>query len=531
MTPFSIDPAQPNDAEAKPDAFRKPPASLPTAGWLAQGLRAAFFIRPVVAGHAPTAAQFVLLVMIVAVLEVAALRFEAVSPVVFNFQAWVSAWWITPVFVGFVGWCLQRTDPDQPSEQRTDARSPPIDTMSACVVLWLIATVPGTLASAAIMGSISQGWVKTQVLNNWIGYWSIYLFFVAWSIATGVWLLSNLSATKHRLAISALVLVLASGLTATQFNVRAWQTDYAAQSASEPEPVRLHLSQPVFEAQQALWQRTVAELAPERPGVTDVYGLVFAPFAGEDVFLRESTLVARLLAERFDAAGRTVHLVNHATTAETHPWATPLNLARAIEALAAKMDREKDVLVIYLTSHGAKNFQLAASHWPLEVDALTPVDLKAALDRAGIRNRVIAVSACFSGRWIDTLASDTTLVMTAADATHTSYGCGRRSELTFFGRAVFDEQLRKTHSFEQAFTQAVPLIKQREVDAGKDDGFSNPQIRIGASIRAVLIEVEQRLGTLPAAAAPAAEMQPASAAMPPATLAQPPASSPPQSRS
>ena len=80
--------------------------------------------------------------------------------------------------------------------------------------------------------------------------------------------------------------------------------------------------------------------------------------------------------------------------------------------------------------------------------------------------------------WIEPLATDSTLIMTAADATHTSYGCGRLSELTFFGRAVFHEQLRQTHSFTEAFAKAVPLIQQREVEAGKSDGFSNPQIRV-----------------------------------------------------
>ncbi|MGH8858317.1 MAG: C13 family peptidase, partial [Polaromonas sp.] len=194
---------------------------------------------------------------------------------------------------------------------------------------------------------------------------------------------------------------------------------------------------------------------------------------------------------------------NHGSTVKTHPWATTLNLQRAIEALAQRMDRENDVLVVYLTSHGARDFKLAASHWPLEVAPLSPTELREALDKAGIRNRVIAVSACYSGGWADALASDTTLVMTAADATHTSYGCGRLSELTFFGRAMFDEQLRKTHSFEQAFARAVPLIRQREIDAGKEDGFSNPQIRVGANIGPVLRALEQRLAALPQPAAPA----------------------------
>ena len=98
--------------------------------------------------------------------------------------------------------------------------------------------------------------------------------------------------------------------------------------------------------------------------------------------------------------------------------------------------------------------------------------------------------------WIEPLATDSTLIMTAADATHTSYGCGRLSELTFFGRAVFHEQLRQTHSFTEAFAKAVPLIQQREVEAGKADGFSNPQIRVGPQITPVLQALEQRLQAL-----------------------------------
>jgi hypothetical protein len=188
------------------------------------------------------------------------------------------------------------------------------------------------------------------------------------------------------------------------------------------------------------------------------------------------------------------NMVNNASTLETNPWATPENLKRAVGAIAGRMDRERDVLVVYMTSHGASNFQLAARHWPLDVGSVEPRMLREALDQAGIRNRVIAISACFSGGWIEPLSDDHTLVMTAADATHTSYGCGRLSELTFFGRAMWSEQLRETHSFERAFAAAVPLIRKREEEAGKDDGFSNPQIRIGEKIRPVLQALEARLG-------------------------------------
>lgn len=129
----------------------------------------------------------------------------------------------------------------------------------------------------------------------------------------------------------------------------------------------------------------------------------------------------------------------------------------------------------------------------MSVEPIGPADLRRTLDEAGVRNRVIVISACYSGGWVGPLASGTTLVMTAADAHSTSYGCGRLSPLTFFGRALFDEQLRRTRSFEQAFAAAVPVIRQREIEAGKADGFSNPQISVGEKIRPVLRDLERRL--------------------------------------
>jgi hypothetical protein len=158
------------------------------------------------------------------------------------------------------------------------------------------------------------------------------------------------------------------------------------------------------------------------------------------------------------------------------------------------MDRNEDILFIHLTSHGAANGQLAARFSPLAMQELTPQQLRQWLDQAGIRNRVISVSACYSGSWIAPLENDDTLVMTAADADHTSYGCGRKSELTFFGRAMYDEQLRSsTRSFEQAHASARKLILKREEDAGKTDGYSNPQISVGPSIRARLARMDDQL--------------------------------------
>lgn len=258
--------------------------------------------------------------------------------------------------------------------------------------------------------------------------------------------------------------------------------------------VGLSLSEEVIDRQSALITEALRALPPSQPGVVNVYAATYAPYASQDVFMHESAVVAKTMSERFGATGRTVQLVTNAKSQDTIPWATRPNLHRTIARIGAVMDREKDVLFLHLTSHGGRDGLLATDSYPLETEPMTPVLLKQWLDEAGIRWRVISVSACFSGSWISPLADDGTLVMTAADATHTSYGCGSKSPLTFFGQAMYVDALKDTWSFQQAHAQARQLIEVREKEAGKTDGYSNPQIREGAAIGAVLkrLEAQQR---------------------------------------
>ena len=452
------------------------------AAWVREGLRSGVFLPPRVAGLSPRPRHLLLLVLLVACVEIGLARLEVPGPAAFNLRGYLAAWWGVAASVLLVWSLLWGRAPQDGEPQRPAG-------VASWFALWMVAAlVPGIVSQ--VLGVLQAHERLPPVFaESALLAWSLYFGLWAWTVAIALRLGWHFGMDRRRLVALGAALCVLFGVSAWQFPDRPWE----AELAMAEEPPRLALSQEVFESQQALWQQAVDRLAPQRPGVVDVYGLVFAPYRTEEVFLRESTMVADVLAQRFDAQGRVLQLVNNPATAATLPWATPLNLQRAVEALARRMDKNEDVLVVDLTSHGASNFQLSASHPPLAVDTLSPGELRRALDEAGIRNRVIAVSACFSGGWVGPLASDTSLVMTAADAEHTSYGCGTRSELTFFGRALFDEQLRKTRSFEQAFAAAVPVIKQREVEAGKPDGFSNPQISVGEGIRPALKALEQRL--------------------------------------
>lgn len=60
-------------------------------------------------------------------------------------------------------------------------------------------------------------------------------------------------------------------------------------------PAPLALSQQTIEAQARTLPAALGALAPGRPGVVDLYAITFAPYADEDVFSREATLVSELM--------------------------------------------------------------------------------------------------------------------------------------------------------------------------------------------------------------------------------------------
>ena len=227
-----------------------------------------------------------------------------------------------------------------------------------------------------------------------------------------------------------------------------------------------------------------------RPGVEDLYFVGAAGYAAEDVFMNEVGLATELMRTRFDTGGRTVSLVNNPRTVLALPVASVTSLSRTLEAVAGVMDLDEDVLFLYISTHGSASHHLALEFRPLQLDDLTPAVLKAMLDEAGIRWRVIAISACYAGGFIEPLQDPRTLIITAADADHQSFGCGADSDLTWFGKAYFDEALRQTYSFTKAFETARGAIARWEREQGFEP--SNPQMVVGAEIAAKLDRMERR---------------------------------------
>lgn len=244
----------------------------------------------------------------------------------------------------------------------------------------------------------------------------------------------------------------------------------------------------------------LAALAPQRPGVVDLYFVGFAPEGRQDVFWREMDSVRELMDDRFGAAGRSVVLENTRERRGRVPPATVANLGRALNAVGRLMDPAEDLLFLFASSHGTPDHRLAASlRGAGPIEELDPRRLAGLLDAGGAASRVVVVSACFSGGYVAPLRDERTLVVTAARADRSSFGCATGNAFTYFGEAYFDRALRReTTSFVEAFERAKVAIRVREGREGLSPP-SEPQMALGAAIGERLAAYERQLlaGTPP----------------------------------
>jgi hypothetical protein len=232
--------------------------------------------------------------------------------------------------------------------------------------------------------------------------------------------------------------------------------------------------------QPQLLEQALAQLQPARSGKPQLYFVGFAGYGMQAVFKREVVAVRELFDAQFSTRGRSLALINHPSTLADVPLASATNLDRALRHIGSLMNRDEDVLFLFLTSHGQKG-RFAVEMTGFGLNDLTPHGLRAMLDRSGVRNRVIVVSACHSGSFVPALAEPNTLVITASAADRNSFGCDDRREWTYFGDAFFNRALRQERSFERAFERASQLISRWE--AREKLTASMPQIAGGEALR------------------------------------------------
>ncbi|CAI8936355.1 Peptidase C13 [Pseudomonas sp. IT-196MI5] len=233
-----------------------------------------------------------------------------------------------------------------------------------------------------------------------------------------------------------------------------------------PDPLELGLL-----AQGRLLDAALANIPPSTPAV-ELYSLTLGGDGKQSVFLRESDYVANMLTSRFGAFGQ-IRLVNHRDHLADRPMATRENLRRAALTLAERSGPE-DLIFIYLTSHGTSEHELVLDQPRMELADLPADEMAAVLAPLKNRDKIIVISACYSGGFLPALKDERTLIMTASRADRVSFGCSEEANFTYFGDALFAQALNQTDDLEQAFKLAKATVAERELA----DGFeaSEPQI-------------------------------------------------------
>ncbi len=334
------------------------------------------------------------------------------------------------------------------------------------------------LAGLALLGS---GLSPEGQLAGWIAFlfWGWIAAVRAIVICTGArWL-------QRQTAWSAGVVVLLMAFSVLILpRAELWTPD--PEPAAAPSAL---VREDVFHTQGELIERQLAAIEPGQAGATELYFVGFAPDGSQDVFRREMRSVKKLVEHSFDAERRSIALVSNPATVSESPLATATNLRRTLAHVGSRMNADEDVLLLYVTAHGDQGFGLSAWAPPLDLAPLNPTVIARALNDARIKWRVLVISACYSGGFIEPLKDNNTLIITASAADRQSFGCEGGREWTYFGEAYFKQAFPRANSFIEAFPVAAEAVTKREAAEGLKPP-SNPQIYVGRAIAEKLRQLQ-----------------------------------------
>ena len=243
-------------------------------------------------------------------------------------------------------------------------------------------------------------------------------------------------------------------------------------------------------AQSALIDHALAAIKVDGTAPPRAFFIGFAGVGDQKVFAQEIGLASRVLDEKYAIDIRTLSLVNDERDLRRRPLATVSGLKYALQGLASRMNLDRDVLFLAISSHGSDGPDIAVSNSQLPLKDLSNEDLAHALRDSGIKWRVIIISACYAGAFINSLRDPQTIVITAAAADRTSFGCSNDSDLTYFGEAFYRDALPTAHTLREAFDHAKTAIASRE--RMEHITASNPQAYFGKRLEEKLAGFDSR---------------------------------------
>jgi Peptidase C13 family len=212
--------------------------------------------------------------------------------------------------------------------------------------------------------------------------------------------------------------------------------------------------------------------------------VIFAGFAlhSQSKAFRADVESAEKLALAIDPDAVIFRLVNPALGNDAGwPNATAENVATVLGKVA-ELARPQDKIIVLMSTHGAPNL-LAINFANTPHPNIDSRFLKKALQPLQGKAVLLVLSACYSGSFIEPLASPNHIVVTAAAKDRASFGCQFQSTNTYFADAFFNQPAASDKSINDLMTQARLAVDKKE-KAQKLSPPSLPQISVGSAAKA-----------------------------------------------
>jgi hypothetical protein len=150
------------------------------------------------------------------------------------------------------------------------------------------------------------------------------------------------------------------------------------------------------------------------------------------------------------------------------------SVSAVADALRDVSDRTRGGCLIYFSSHGSPDGIVLGNA------ILKPLQLKRMLNNScSDRPTVAVLSACFSGAFVRALAAPNRMILTAARADRTSFGCGQTDRYPYFDQCVLSAWPTAGGFAELGrAAQACVAARERREHVGPP---SEPQLWVGAA--------------------------------------------------
>jgi len=321
----------------------------------------------------------------------------------------------------------------------------------------VLASAPLIQVADVALAFVSRATDIPEFAASWLTY-VIPAWFVA-MIVRSTWVAFE-GEGRRRLAAAILagaVLATPTWLAPNFFPSMPWWQDEAGPSNEAGASSRPN-SELVQAAQQQLLDNALDDLADERPGLTDLYFVGFAADAREPALHADVLRAQQVMDERWDTRGRSIVLANDPQSLLDTPFATVTHLRETLREIGGTIDPDTDVVMIYIAGRGGAA-GVDVVHPPLDLLTLSPATLRALLDDAGIKWRIIVVSACRSDRFREVLADESTVVLTATAGEDA--GCAIGGEGTALGDALFGHGLAEHDAFADGLAAATKTLSEK----------------------------------------------------------------------